>query len=139
MKLMKSKHFVPIITFFILMIFASHNSVAQEPSQEKDYTTSLKKYTSKRGARCIKCSNYTPNSYTAVYRNVSTENIDAKFAVQEANKEWRTFLRPNIAPKDTVAVYACDGTGKSLFWARKAGDTSTEFPTDAEINKEYKK
>lgn len=135
---MKSTHLILLSAFLILSVFNTIVS-GQAPLEEKDYSSSLKKYHSSRGARCLQCSNFTPNSYTVFYRNISTEKVDAKFAVQEANKQWRTFLRAGIAPKDSVIVYACDGTGKSLFWARPAGDTSIEFPTDAVINKEYAK
>jgi hypothetical protein len=131
---MKSKFLASLIIF----TFTTFVSFGQA-TEEKDYSAMLKKCHSKRGERCLQCSNFTPNSYTVLYKNIGSEKIDVKFAVQEANKQWRIFLRPGIAPKDSVAVYACDGTGKSLYWARKAGDTSTEFPTDANINKEYAK
>jgi hypothetical protein len=129
---------IKIVLISGILLLSGLFVTAQEPA-EKDYSTFLKKYHSKRGERCLQCSNYAPNSYTVFYKNISSEKLDAKFAVQEANKQWRIFLRSGIAPKDSVLVYACDGTGKSLFWARPAGDTSIEFPTDAEINKEYGK
>ena len=131
---------IKLVLFSTSLLLTGFNGfVSGQAPEEKDYSSNLKKYHSKRGERCLQCSNYAPNSYSVFYRNVGTEKIDAKFAVQEANKQWRTFLRSGIAPKDSVIVYACDGTGKSLFWARPAGDSSIEFPTDAVINKEYAK
>jgi hypothetical protein len=44
-----------------------------------------------------------------------------------------------MAPKDTMIAYACEGTGKYLYWARKADDTSIFFPTDEAINEQFKK
>lgn len=121
----------------IMIAFIVLVSAGKRFSQEIDYSDFLKKYNSKWGEKCLNCGNYTPNSYTAYYRNIGKEKIDVKGAVQESNKQWRTFLRNDVAPNDSVVIYACDGTGKSMVWAKRAGDRTTSFPTDDEINKQY--
>ncbi len=133
MKVMQ--RFITLLALFVIVTFSA---LAQEP-EEKDYSACLKKYNSKWAEKCLQCSNYAPNSYTVFYRNTCTERLDVKCAVQESNKQWRFFLRNDIAPNDSVVVYACDGTGKSLYWAKRAGDRTTSFPTDKEINLEYSK
>lgn len=136
---MKKKRFLFLLAFVAIGFF-SLTSMAPDPAEEeKDYSACLKKYSSKWGEKCLKCSNFTPNSYTVFYRNTCTDKLDVKCAVQESNKQWRFFLRKDVAPNDSVVVYACDGTGKSLYWAKKAGDPTTAFPTDQEIAEQYGK
>lgn len=132
----KTRKIIPIIAALVVVLFSAA-TLSHKSLEEKDYSECLKKYSSKWGEKCLQCSNYVPNSYTVYYRNTCTETLDVKCAVQESNKQWRFFLRNDIAPNDSVVVYACDGTGKSLYWARKAGDKRTSFPTDKEINDEY--
>jgi hypothetical protein len=42
-----------------------------------------------------------------------------------------------MQPNDTISAYACEGTGKWIFWTRAAGDNTVVFPTDEEIEKEF--
>jgi hypothetical protein len=69
-------------------------------------------------------------------KNVCSEKIDVKVAVQERSNRWRTFNMNNMAPGDTISGYACEGTGKYVFWTRQAGDKTIEFPSDEEISKD---
>jgi hypothetical protein len=78
------------------------------------------------------------NSYKAYFVNTCSNTVDIKLAVQEKSMRWKTFNHLSIAPGDTVAGYACDGTGKYVTWFRPTGNKTIIFPTDDEINRDYK-
>jgi hypothetical protein len=105
---------------------------------QEDLADNIKKYGSAWGAYCKPCGDLSSQSYTVKLRNVGKEKLDVKVAVQEKNKSWKVFNFTAMAPNDSMIAYACQGTGKFLKWARKAGDNSTTFPTDKQINDEYK-
>lgn len=107
-------------------------------SDEIDYKACIKKYNSAWGEECKQCTSYN-NSYKVFLRNTCDEKVDVKVAVQEVDKRWKTFTHNEMAPNDTMIAYACNGKGKYLYWARKAGDKSVDFPTDAQINTEFGK
>jgi hypothetical protein len=96
----------------------------------------LKKTSSEWGSNCAACYNST-NSYRVNLKNICDAPIDIKVAVQEKTARWRTFNLNNMAPGDSISAYACNGTGKYIFWSRKAGDKTVTFPTDEEIAIEY--
>ncbi len=121
--------------FFVCSAFTIYRSI-QNNDTPNDMSDCLKKYNYKWGQNCTQCYN-SSKSYTAYFRNVCKETIDIKCAVQEKHKRWRTFLRNHLAPNDTLAAYACEGTGKYMYWVRKADDNSVTFPSDEEINSEY--
>ncbi len=104
---------------------------------QEDLTDHIKKYGSAWGQYCKACGDLSSKSYTVKLKNTGTEKLDVKVAVQETNKTWKVFNFNNMNPNDTMIAYACMGTGKYLKWARKAGDQSTMFPTDKQINEEY--
>lgn len=109
---------------------------AQAPDTTSDYSECLKKMSSRWGEKCQQCYNF-DNSYRVNLANICKDMLDVKVAVQENTKRWRTFLKSNLAPNDSISAYACVGTGKYIFWARKVGDKSVSFPTDEEINLKY--
>ncbi|MFZ9942297.1 MAG: hypothetical protein ACO3O0_01690 [Bacteroidia bacterium] len=78
------------------------------------------------------------NSYKAYFVNTCTKTVDIKLAIQEKSMRWKTFNHLSIAPGDTVAGYACNGTGKYVTWFRPSGNKTITFPTDDEINRDYK-
>lgn len=106
-------------------------------ADEKDYSECIKKYAFSWGTACTNCP---PNSdtYRVLLKNNCTETVDVKCAVQEKDKRWRTFQFLKIAGNDTIVAYACQGVGKHLVWAKKTGDASNTFPTDEEINAQFK-
>lgn len=123
------------LLFFLLPTFI----YAQEKdTSTSDYSECLKKTSSMWGEKCLQCMNF-DNSYRVNLANICKETLDVKVAVQEYTKRWRTFLRSELAPDDSVSAYACVGTGKYIFWARKAGDKAVMFPTDEEINQKFVK
>lgn len=78
------------------------------------------------------------NSYKAYFVNKCEKIVDVKLAIQEKSLRWKTFNHLAVAPGDTIAGFACDGTGKYVTWFRPAGNKMISFPTDEEINRDYK-
>ena len=124
-----------IITLLIL-VFSSTLLFSQDNEQGDQYSNCMKKTSSKWADNCQQCYSST-NSYRVYLTNVCEEMLDVKIGVQENTKKWRTFLITKVAPKDSISGYACVGTGKFIFWARKTGDKEIVFPTDEEINLKY--
>jgi hypothetical protein len=121
-----------LISLFSVYSFVpgNNNMIPQEG------TECLKKSSSEWGSNCGACYN-SSKSYRVNLKNICKENIDVKVAVQEKTMRWKTFNQNNLPPADSISAYACDGTGKYVFWTRKAGDKTIVFPTDDEIEKEY--
>lgn len=107
--------------------------------QEVDYAEFVKKHATYWGLKGTQCGDYTPDSYTVVLKNTSKDLLDIKIAVQEKSKKWRCFNHESVAFNDTIIGYACTGNGKYLKWVKKAGDRTTVFPTDQEVNDQYAK
>lgn len=130
------KMIFPVSIFFLIYGFSSpemHNT-----KQEQDLISCIKKYRSQWGRTCSACKT-DEKTFTVFLKNECTQAVDIKCAVQEAEKRWRTFVRLNMLPGDSISAYACSGTGKYLYWARIAGDKSTPFPEDEEINQQHSK
>lgn len=125
-----------IITIITVLFLFSSEPVMIQQNQDDPLSQCLKKSSSEWASNCGSCYN-SSKSYRINLKNVCTENLDVKVAVQERSKRWRTFSQNNLAPGDTISSYACEGTGKYVFWNRKAGDKSIVFPTDDEIEKEF--
>ncbi len=106
-------------------------------SSEKDWSECLEKYDSKWGDYCEYCEDY-EDSYKVFLRNICSEEIDVLVSVQNETKTWQVFSRNEMKPQDTLVAYSCKGTGKYLYWVRKAGDTEVVFPSVTEINSAYK-
>ncbi len=104
--------------------------------QDDPYAECLKKSSSEWGSNCGSCYN-SSKSYRINLKNVCKESLDVKVAVQERTMRWKTFNQLNMAPGDSISGYACEGTGKYVFWTRKAGDKTIVFPTDAEIEQQF--
>jgi hypothetical protein len=133
---MKMKRILPVIIICAalsgLFAFSNHKY------QQADLNECVKKYRAEWGRTCSACKQ-DGNTYTVFLRNECDQVVDVKCAVQEKEKRWRTFTRLSLAPKDSMSAYACNGAGKYLYWVRKSGDKSIEFPTDEEINISYQK
>jgi hypothetical protein len=111
----------------------------------QDVADCLVKTGSKWGAPCEKCELYTEGykrdfsgTYQVQLRNSCSELIEVKVAVQEKNGEWRTFPVKALAPQETFEAFACQGTGKYVYWARRVNDTEILLPSDREIISEYR-
>ena len=106
--------------------------------QEDDYTDCIAKVLSEWGEQCPDCKVY-KDSYKVKLQNNCTDSLDVMVCVQEANKTWKRFMFHAMPPNDVMTAYACEGTGKYLKWAKKAGDKHVIFPTIEQVNAEYTK
>jgi hypothetical protein len=129
------KRYVLMLVLLLLCIIAG----------AQDSADCIVKTGSKWGAACDHCEIYTEGfkrdfsgTYQVQLRNVCKEIIEVKLAVQEKNGEWRTFPVRALAPEETFDGYACQGTGKYVYWARAVSDTEILLPSDREIISEYR-
>jgi len=130
---MKIKLFLGAIIFFMAFFLMSFNNV----KTEKNYNSCLERYRTSWGKAIDKCT-YSKDIFKADYKNVCNESVDALISLQRTDKKWECFYFENIKPEDTIATYVCKGTGKTLKWVKKAGNTEVSFPTKEEINQMYK-
>lgn len=114
-------------------------------AQDRDHADCVVKTHSDWGQPCDKCEAYTESykrDYRGVYRielkNTCAEVIELKVAMQEANGRWRTFPIKALANGESMTAFACNGTGKYLYWARRLNDTEILLPSDHEILSEYR-
>ncbi|MBL4652708.1 MAG: hypothetical protein JKY53_07560 [Flavobacteriales bacterium] len=130
--------FTSIISLILLSFTSVHSNLM-------DTSNCLKKVDSKWGDVCIDCVEYKngkrvyDDTYKAFLVNTCTEKIEVKLAFQESDGSWRCFEPKVVAPNDTIVGFACKSTkGKYLSWVRAVNDRETTFPTDKEINDQYK-
>ncbi len=100
---------------------------------EKDYSSCLKKVQKKFGAETKNCP-ASSKPYKVWFVNDCNDTLAVKLAVQEKSKHWRTFTRLQLLPGDTISGYACNSTGKYLYYAKQYADNSVELPSDEEID-----
>ncbi len=108
-------------------------------AQDQSYADCLAKAGSSWGKPCDKCETYSgfKRDYSGVYqvqfRNLCNEILEVKVALEEESGTWRTFPVKALAAGDTLSAYACHGTGKVQYWARRVNDTEIILPTDLQI------
>lgn len=114
-------------------------------AQDQSYADCLTKTASKWGAVCEKCEYYKDHykrDYSGTYQidlqNACSDMVEVKVAMQEKNGIWRTFPIRALGPKETMSAYACQGTGKYMYWVRRVNDTEILLPSDQEILTEYR-
>jgi hypothetical protein len=114
-------------------------------AQGHDRSDCLVKVSSKWGSVCERCEYYTDGykrDYSGTFRielrNTCREILEVKVAMQEKDGTWRTFPVRALAPDETLDAFACRGSGKYLYWVRKADDTEIVLPSDQEILTEYR-
>lgn len=115
------------------------------PAQDRNYADCLVKSASNWGKPCEKCESYTDSykrDYRGVYqielKNTCNDAVEVKVAMQEANGRWRTFPIKALGAGETLSAFACNGTGKYLYWVRRLNDSEILLPSDQEILVEYK-
>ena len=112
--------------------------------QDRDYSECVIKEKTAWGVKCEKCEYY-KDSYVRSYdetfvltlKNVCTEAVELKVAMQEKSGKWRTFPVKFLQHNESFDAYACKGSGRYLYWVRRADDTELLLPTDSEILSEY--
>jgi len=114
-------------------------------AQDQTYADCVVKSTSTWGKPCEKCEAYKEGfkrDYGGVYqielKNACNETVELKVAMQEKNGIWRTFPTKALAAGETMTAFACDGTGKYLYWVRRLNDTEILLPSDQEILSDYR-
>lgn len=114
-------------------------------AQDQSFADCLVKTSSRWGAPCEKCEAYKEmykrdfsGTYQIELKNACKEMLEVKVAVQEKNGTWRTFPVRALGADETMSAFACQGTGKYLYWVRRVNDTEILLPSDAEILTEYR-
>lgn len=113
-------------------------------AQDQSYADCVMKATSTWGAPCEHCQSYVDGykrdfsgTYQLELKNVCSDIIEVKVAVQEKNGTWRTFPIRALGANESMSAFACEGSGKYLYWARRANDTEIILPTDRDIITAY--
>ncbi len=114
-------------------------------AQDRNYDECVVKASSDWGKPCEKCESYRDGykrdhsgTYQVTLRNTCSETVELKVAVQEMNGVWRTFPVKALAANESMTAFACQGTGKYLYWVRRLNDTELLLPSDQEIITEYR-
>ena len=113
-------------------------------AQDQTYADCLLKVSSSWGKICEKCEDYKgyKRDYSGVYqvelKNICSEMMEVKVAMEEIDGTWRTFPVKTLEGGTSMNVYACHGTGKYLYWARRVNDTEIVLPSDGEIVSVYR-
>ncbi len=114
-------------------------------AQDQNYADCVVRSQSSWGRPCDKCETYTESykrDYRGVYqielKNTCGDAVELKVAMQEGNGRWRTFPVKALASGESMTAFACNGTGKYLYWVRRLNDTEILLPSDQEILTEYR-
>jgi len=114
-------------------------SITVRQPGENELVDCLVKYKSNWGETCTQCGTAaSPDTYIVYVKNTCSKKLDVMVGVQEESKWWRLSTFYGVNSSDTLRIYACKGTGKWLKWAREANDKSFTFPTQKEVNEQYK-
>lgn len=123
------------LTLTIALCAALHSM-----AQDQSFADCLQKTASRWGAPCEHCQSYVDGfrrdfsgTFQIEFKNICREVIEVKVAMQEKNGTWRTFPVRALGPEEQLSAYACEGTGKYLYWVRRANDSEIVLPTDREI------
>jgi hypothetical protein len=114
-------------------------------AQDRNFDDCVVKASSDWGQPCEKCEFYREGykrdhsgTYRITLRNICPETVEVKVAMQESNGVWRTFPVKALAANETMSAFACQGTGKYLYWVRRLNDAELVLPSDQEIITEYR-
>jgi hypothetical protein len=124
------------LTAIVLTVGISVELFAQDPSKETVDSACLMKSSSEWASECEQCL-MDGNTYRINMQNICERKIDVRLAVQEKTMRWKVFNFMDISPGDTLSGYACDGTGRYVYWTRVANDASVVFPTEREIQLQF--
>ena len=127
----------------ILLLFTVTWLCSSTQAQDQTYADCLMKTNSSWGQHCEKCEDYKgfKRDFSGVYqvelKNSCTEMLEVKVAMEESNGTWRTFPVKTLEGGASMTAFACHGTGKYLYWARRVNDTEIILPSDGEIVSAY--
>jgi hypothetical protein len=77
-------------------------------------------------------------SFRVSLRNSCRDIMEVKIAVQESSGTWRIFPVKALVPGEECSAHACRGTGRYLYWTKRASDAGTVLPSDRDILTEYR-
>ncbi len=127
------------------LVLLAFGLAASAQAQDMDANDCIIKARSAWGQPCEKCEDYKEGykrdfsgTYQIDLQNTCTQLVELKVAMQEKNGTWRTFPVKALAPNETMTAFACQGTGKYLYWVRRVNDTEIVLPSDQEILTEYR-
>ena len=124
----------------IILLLAALWAGAQDITAER----CVRRTTGTWGTPCEQCQVYDGfrRDHSGTFRieleNICSEPIDLKVAMEERTGTWRTFPQRTLMPGEHLEAFACQGTGRYLYWARRTDDPEIRMPTDAEILTEYR-
>lgn len=127
-----------------LLLLLGTSLLLEAAAQDQSYSDCVIKSKTAWGEVCEKCESYKgyKRDYSGTFqvelKNACKETVEVKVAVQESNGTWRTFPIRTLMAEQTTTVFACQGTGKYLYWVRRMNDTEIVLPTDPEIASEFK-
>ena len=135
--MMRHKRILILIWLLLIAFWAG--------AQDRNYSGCLTKKNSIWGQPCANCEAYTADlkrdhsgTYQVDLQNTCGDVIEVKVALEEKGGIWRTFPVKALAPGEQMNAYACLGTGKYMYWVRRANDSEIVLPTDSQILTEYR-
>ncbi|MBL7964318.1 MAG: hypothetical protein JNM31_10810 [Flavobacteriales bacterium] len=109
-------------------------------AQDQNTNDCIVRATSKWGEPCERCEVYKDGfrrdfegTYQVEFQNVCRDFLEVKVAVQERNGTWRTFPVKVLGPQERFSAFACQGTGKYVYWSRRMNDAEIVLPSDQMI------
>lgn len=126
---MKKRVLLPLLSVFLLSTVYAFTTQQGEP----DCLVKIKGDWGKVPG----CTNIS-KSYRVFFVNNCNDTLDIKLAIQEKSLRWKTFKHYQVPPGDTISGYSCDATGRYISWKKPKDDASVLFPSDDEINRDYK-
>lgn len=109
-------------------------------AQDRDRSDCVVKTNSAWGQACEPCQFYTADmkrdhsgTFSIELQNTCNDLLEVKVAMQEQGGTWRIFPTRVLAGNESLNAFACKGTGKYMYWARRVNDTELVIPTDQQI------
>ena len=133
---MKLNKELVLLRLFLMLLFGLFPQIYHTAIAEVDWNECLEDLNAKWGTNCNNCMD-SKDTYRVSYKNVCLEDIDVMICVQEKYLNWRCYTRFGLESQDTIFGYACKGSGRHLYWVKKAGNNQISFPTLEEVNEKY--
>ncbi len=133
---MRTKKILLLICLLLVAFWAG--------AQDSSYSDCIMKQQSRWGEACERCEAYTADlkrdnsgTFQVKLENTCRDIVEIKVATQEKNGNWRTFPVKALGPNESMNAYACEGTGKYMYWVRRVNDHEIILPSDKDIITQY--
>jgi hypothetical protein len=120
----------------LALVVGSVSIASAQHDKETIDSACLMKSSSEWAGDCEQCLT-NDHTYRINLSNICEKTIDVRLAVQEKTMRWKVFNFIKLGPGESVTGYACNGTGRYVFWSRDAGDASIVFPNEREIESQF--